>query len=406
MKHWFLVILTAVVLHGCSNREKIEQKEEGYLNGPWLGELELNDSVNLNFIINIANEPGRNRTYLENGGERIFLETTYKNDSIFMDFPVYQSRIIASQSDGIMLGYFQKTDSRDYKVPFTASQGFDDRLPNTQAAGGELANRYAVSFNSDDQTSLAIGEFNQEDNHITGSFLTPYGDYRYLEGKLNGNQLTLYGFDGGYLQVFKAELNNDSLVNGHYYSGLTGYKTWSAYPNDTVQLIDPEVMSIVNTEAIPIIFDYPGIDGNPVKFDQAATNNVTVLQITGSWCPNCKDQAIFLQKLKDEFPEQLAVLAIAFERMGTLEASIAAAKKSKEDLGTNYPVGIAKYNKEQIAEEVFPFLEKIRSYPTLIFIDKQGDIRKIYTGFAGPGTSRYEDVTNYLTQFTQDLINE
>ncbi len=165
-------------------------------------------------------------------------------------------------------------------------------------------------------------------------------------------------------------------------------------------------MSELNTEALPIVFDYPGINGNPVKFDQTTTNTVTVLQITGSWCPNCKDQAIFLQGLQDAFPNQLNVLGIAFERMGTLEASIAAAKKSKDDLGTSYPVGVAKYKREQVAEEVFPFLQKIRSYPTLIFINKQGEVRKIYTGFAGPGTTRYEEVSNYLTQFTQDLINE
>jgi thiol-disulfide isomerase/thioredoxin len=406
MKHWCILLIAGLALLSCGEQAEENTKKEGYLDGPWLGELALNDSINLNFIFHIANEPGQNRTYLENGGEQIFLETTYKNDSIFMDFPVYQSRIIAKQEDGIMLGYFEKTDSRNYKVPFTASQGFDDRLPNTQPANGELATRYAVSFESDGNISEAVGEFKQIGNVVRGSFLTPYGDYRYLDGKLNGNQLALYGFDGGYLQVFKAELQNDSLANGHYYSGLTGYKTWSGYPSETFQLVDPESMSALNENAGPISFSYPGINGANVEYGQAPSGRVTILQITGSWCPNCKDQAVFLQKLQDAYPEQVNVIGIAFERMGSLDASIAAAKKSKEDLGTNYPVGIAKYNREQVAEEVFPFLKKIRSYPTLIFIDKQGTVRKIYTGFAGPGTTRYEEVSNYLTQFTQDLINE
>lgn len=407
MKRILIALTPILILLSCHNSAKDHaEKEEGYLNGSWLGELALNDSVKLNFIFTIANEPGRNRTYIQNGAEQIFLETTYKNDSIFMDFPVYQSRLIAKEEGGVMLGYFIKTDAADYRIPFVGNQGFEDPLPNTEPALDTLANRYAVTFTGGGSAMEAIGEFQQDGNTINGSFLTPYGDYRYLQGKLNGNHLTMFGFDGGYIQVFKAEWRNDSLVNGHYYSGLTGYRTWSGYPSETFELEDPEAMSALNVDAGPIVFSYPGISGENVEYGQAPSNHVTVLQITGSWCPNCKDQAIFLQKLVDAFPTQLNVLGIAFERMGTLEASIAAAKKSKDDLGTSYPVGIAKYTKEQVAEEVFPFLTKIRSYPTLIIIDKTGEVRKIYTGFAGPGTTRYEDVTNYLTQFTQDLINE
>ena len=406
MKNVLLVLGLITVLLGCGPTEEQREQKEGYLNGPWLGELALNDSVNLNFIYNIANEPERNRTYILNGKEQVFLKTTYKNDSIFMDFPVYQSRIVAKEEGGIMLGYFEKTDATDYRIPFVGTQGFDDRLPNNEPASSALAKRYAVSFTGGGSNMEAVGEFQQDGNVVTGSFLTPYGDYRFLEGKLNGNHLTLFGFDVGYIQVFQADLQQDSLINGRYYSGLTGYKTWTGYASETFELEDPETMSALNVDAGPIAFSFPGIDGNPVTFNQANTTAVTILQITGSWCPNCKDQAIFLQKLADEFPTQLRVLGIAFERMGTLEASIAAAKKSKDDLGTSYPVGVAKYNKEQVAEEVFPFLTKIRSYPTLIIIDKKGEVRKIYTGFAGPGTTRYEELTNYLTQFTQDLINE
>ena len=406
MKNWYYILLATLIMAACGQPEQEVSEEEGTLNGAWLGELALNDSINLNFIFHIANEPGRNRTYIENGKEKIFLETSYSGDSVFMDFPVYQSRIKAMQGEGVMMGYFEKTDSRDYKIEFTASQGFDDRLPNEEPASDELANRYAVSFVSGNRVSEAIGEFTQDGNIVTGSFLTPYGDYRFLEGKLNRDQLTVYGFDGGYIQVFKAQLKNDSLINGHYYSGLTGYKTWTAFPSDTFELMNPETMSMLNAEAGFIEFSYPGISGNDVVYKQSISDKVTILQITGSWCPNCKDQGRYLQNLLDEFPDQLDVLGIAFERMGTLEASIAAAKKSKEDLGTNYPVGIAKYSRDQVAEEVFPFLEKIRSYPTIIIIDKQGEVRKIYTGFAGPGTSRYEELTNALTQFIQDLINE
>lgn len=164
----------------------------------------------------------------------------------------------------------------------------------------------------------------------------------------------------------------------------------------------------LNTEALPISFSYPGIDGNTVSYSpEADQGKVTLIQITGSWCPNCKDQGRYLQELKDKFdPNTFQVLGVAFERMGTLEKSIAAAKKSKDDLGTDYAVGVAKYNRDQVAEDEFPFLKKIRSYPTLIILDKQGQVRKIHTGFSGPGTSQYDDLTSGITHFVEELLNE
>lgn len=401
----FIFVAIAASLLSCS-QQKTKQIETTTLSGNWLGELALNDSTNLNFIFKIVDDGPNINTTLINGTEQIKLQTSKKGDTIIMNFPVYQSRLIATAQEGLMLGCFEKTDAKDYRVPFVASQGLQEAIPNNQAANAQLAPRYAATFFGAHQNSPAIGEFKQNENRVTGSFLTPYGDYRYLSGKLNGNQLVLFGFDGGFLQVFKAEYRNDSLVNGHYYSGLTGYNKWQAYPSNEFSLENPETMTVIKTDLGPITFAFPNLEGDTTRYTQGETQIATILQITGSWCPNCKDQAVFLQQLATTFGADLQIIGLAFERMGTLEASIAAAKKSKTDLGVNYPVCIAKYSKEQIAEEQFPFVEKIRSYPTLIFIDKQGNIAKIYTGFAGPGTTQYDDVVAYLTQYTQSLVNE
>jgi thiol-disulfide isomerase/thioredoxin len=411
MKILFILVTSLLLMAGCSNPEQnnLDNTPVESMNGSWLGELQLNDSTTLRFIYTVANADGRMRVLVKNGGEQVVLKTTFfDGDSIVLDFPVYQSRLVAQVGTEVWLGYFEKTDSRDYRVPFTGTVGFEDRLTSSEQACCELAPRWQVAFNTGTKEIPAIGEFNQKGNVVTGSFLTASGDYRFLEGKLLGNELTLYGFDGGYLQVFKADLRNDSLVNGQYFSGLTGYYTWVATPSQTFELPNPETLSIIRKDIDSISFSYPGLDGSPVGYAPHRNNGkVSILQITGSWCPNCKDQAMFLQQLIDEYGlEKISVLGIAFERMGTLEASIEAAKKSKADLSVNYPVGIAKYNKEQVAEEVFPFIDKIRSYPTLIIIDKKGNVRKVYTGFAGPGTSKYDEVTGELNQFIASLIDE
>lgn len=407
MKRLIYLLSAIVFIAGCSPTPKEEVFVPKSLNDAWLGTLQLNDSTTLPFIFNIANGIELH-TILQNGAEKIMLVTQYFGaDSVVMNFPVYQSRIVASLTDSTMIGYFEKTDSKDYRVPFSAKRGIKKREQSDTNACCKLAPRWQVVFTGNGKQTPAIGELKVLINRVRGSFLTESGDYRFLEGNLFGHNLTLYGFDGGYLQVFKAELLAGDTLRGHYYSGLTGYKTWVATPSETFQLANPEDISVLKPGLDSIAFSYPGIDGNPVAYNPARyAGQVVVLQITGSWCPNCKDQGAFLQELQNSLGDKMVLIGIAFERMGTLDASIAAAKKSKDDLGLQYPVGIAQYSSSQVAEEQFPFLDKIRGYPTLVIIDKKGVKRKIYTGFAGPGTTQYDEVTNYLVRLVQDLANE
>ena len=383
------------------------QERTGNSTVHWRAELALNDSISLPFILTLSAADSRFYATIQNGGEQISLEQETYGDSLVLNFPVYQSRIIAKVNGDKMTGFFQKTDSENYFVPFQAVKNDTARFKAYETPCCDIPSRWKATFTNGDRQTHTIGEFFQNGNRLTGSFITEFGDYRFLEGQLNGDEFTLFGFDGGYLQVFVATLLDENLT-GRYYSGLTGYQTWTAVPDDNFQLTDPDVIAELNTEALPIAFSYPGINGSEVSYSpETHAGKVTLIQITGSWCPNCKDHGRYLQELKNTFSaDGLEVIGVAFERMGTLEKSIAAAKKSKEDLGTDYPVGIAKYNRDQVAEEEFPFLKKIRSYPTLIILDKTGTVRKIHTGFSGPGTSRYEELTNGLTQFIQDLLDE
>jgi hypothetical protein len=51
-------------------------------------------------------------------------------------------------------------------------------------------------------------------------------------------------------------------------------------------------------------------------------------------------------------------------------------------------------------------LNQIVSYPTMIFIDKFGEVRRIHTGFSGPATSTYEDFKADFNLFINELLNE
>jgi hypothetical protein len=87
---------------------------------------------------------------------------------------------------------------------------------------------------------------------------------------------------------------------------------------------------------------------------------------------------------------KLEILAVTFETQKTTEEKIEKVARYKEALGLQlYLFSSAAMLVNRARLQVFPQLSDIMSFPTLIFIDKKGEIRKIHTGFSGPGTGEH-----------------
>jgi len=132
--------------------------------------------------------------------------------------------------------------------------------------------------------------------------------------------------------------------------------------------------------------------------DERFKNKVVLVQIMGSWCPNCLDESKFY-----------AVIALAFEYAKTKEKAFNSIKRLTNRIGLTYPVLLAQYgtsDKEE-AQKKLPMLNHVLSYPTTIFIDKKGAVRKIHTGFNGPATGeKYEVFKKEFDAFVKGLLAE
>lgn len=85
----------------------------------------------------------------------------------------------------------------------------------------------------------AIGEFQQHGSHLTGSFLTATGDYRYLEGVVSGDSLKLSAFDGDHAYLFTAKIDDEKTISASkLYAGAAGFQQWSAVRNENARLPD------------------------------------------------------------------------------------------------------------------------------------------------------------------------
>lgn len=401
---YYLSVMLMLVWGATQAKDSAQLRSELYR-----GVFEAKEQQEIPFLFRVTSP---NTLEVYNGDEVIAVnEISYVNDSVSIHMPVFDSSITAKVgADGSLNGYFTKPGA-NYKVPFHAAAG-TERFTVKNEPVVDITGGWKVVFgnNANDQNSLAKGIFHQDGHKVTGTFRTTTGDYRYLEGVMDGNQLKLSSFDGVHLFLFTATVN-DSTLNGQFYSRNTWKEEFSGIRADSWELPDPESLTTMKEGFDSIDFTFPDDNGAPVSLgDEQFRNKVVVVQIMGTWCPNCLDETrYFVEYRKTHQGEPLAFVGLAFEYGKTNESCFAAIKRLKQAVGVEYPILLAMNGSEdrKTASDKLPQLSRIMSYPTSIIIDKQGKVRRIHTGFDGPATGdKYAAYQADFDHFIQKLIAE
>ncbi len=389
--------------------------------GLWKGYLKLNDTTSLPFFFEVKKE--KNKILLEviNSEERIKVdEISLKRDSIYIKMPIFDSefkcRIVDefyikgiwinhSRKDKNIISFEGKFCDCDWDS-FCTEQHFI--LPDSTKKYN-----YECTFSPRSaDSSKAIGAFqNYSRNYLKGSFLTESGDYRYLYGLVNCDhkQFYLSCFDGAHAFLFKGKMKGDSIVNGEFYSGAHWHEKWVAIRNEKFELRNPDSLTYLKTGFSKIDFSFKNLDGKTVSLnDEKFKNKVVIVQLMGSWCPNCMDETKFLAPFYEKYKSQgLEIIGLAFERTDNFAKAVSNVNRLKNKFNANYEFLITMKTGADQASEALPMLNKVMAFPTTIYIDKKGIVRKIYTGYYGPATgnayTKYVEQTNL---FVEKLLKE
>lgn len=402
VKHILLFLLITTLNSSFTIAKNIKLKP-----GTWRTELKLNNESSLPFTVEYSKNT--NSVVLINATERIPLENVQINENVIsIKFPIFNSELIGTIiSNKRIEGYWHNYSKGDkYKIPFVSTCNSKSRFDKPQTNPEPFIGKWEVTFDYNDSKEKAIGLFESKENSMHGTFLTETGDYRFLEGVSNGNSLELSCFDGSHAFLFTSELKNDTLW-GTFLSG-THYKTnWFAVRNETFELRDPEKLTyLVNDD--PITFNLTDLDGKSYSYPNEDTKNkVVLIQIMGTWCPNCMDETNYLTDLYAQHKNDIEIIGIGFE-VGKSEIDrINTISKYKHHMKIDYPLLVGGDACKPCAIKKFPMLNNIMSFPTLLIIDKKGEVRKIHTGFSGPSTGKYyTDFITHTNQFIEDLIKE
>ena len=385
--------------------------------GIWRATLSRPDGVEIAFNFEAQLRNGRQVLYVMNAGERLLADSIQqKGDSLYIQMPFFASGFAARlKGPHIITGtYLKKYADSVQAMPFTAVYGVKYRYAAGLKPLYNVSGRWAVNFGTEkNDASMAVGEFMQQPNGtVTGTFLTPYGDYRYLQGIVTADTLKLSAFDGGHALVFIAQLKDADHINTAYlYSGKSGTEEWQATRDENAALPDENTFTKLRSGESRLNFSFPSTEGKMISINDAAYNNkVVVVQLLGSWCPNCMDETAFLSDYyRKNHSRGFEVIGLAYERTGNFEASKKALQPFIKRFSLPYPVlitGVAVSDSLK-TEKTLPQVESIRAFPTYFVIDKKGVVRNIHSGFNGPGTgTHYAQFKQEFEQLINELLNE
>ena len=376
----------------------------------WRGTLHRADGVDIVFNFDVQTISGKKIMYITNGSERIKVDDIkFNKDSVFIEMPTFESAFRAKVSKESWTGtWFKGTAATLQKMPFTAEHNLPRFEGNAQPRY-DITGRWAVNFSSDhQQKASSLAEFIQRGQKLTGTFLTATGDYRYQEGIVTGDKFMLSGFDGAHAFLFTGKLSNArTITDATYYSGATYKESWTAFKDAKAKVsTDPAAMFLKPGQE-KLNFSFPDLEGNMVSInDERFKNKVVVVQLMGSWCPNCMDETAFLSNYYNHNKTRgVEIVSLAYEYSTDFNRSVKSLDKFRERFKVTYPMLITGVTVKDTlrTEKTLPEVTAIKVFPSSIIIDKKGKIRFFETDFFGQGTG--EHFVAYTKKFTA-MINQ
>jgi thiol-disulfide isomerase/thioredoxin len=377
----------------------------------------------LTFGQRVCNSQGRKTCLtasVENGPETLEFSTVkVDGNTITLRFDAYDSAIVAQvDPSGMELrGTWTKQAGRDRPtMPFQATRTdahaprFGPRSgPPGDASVADVTGAWDVVFKDADGEEAARGEFEQHGPALLGTFLTPTGDYRYLEGDYGDGVLRLSCFDGGHAFLFVARAQPDGSLAGDFWSRTASHETWRATraKGKESAMPDPFGMTTLRIPSGRLHFSFPDLDGRPVSLaDARFQGKVVLVDIFGSWCPNCNDQAPVLAGLYRSYRARgLEIVGLAYEMTGERERDAVYVRKYAERHGITYSLLLAGTSDKTEASQTLPDLSGVLAFPTLVFVARDGSVKAIHTGFEGPGTgAHFADLQAMYTTLIEDLL--
>jgi thiol-disulfide isomerase/thioredoxin len=325
-------------------------------------------------------------------------------DSVVISIPDFAATITAHPKGDSLIGFYRNVGNRGPRViPFRASRG---KWPN-EPVPASLVGRWDASWVLDGRTSPRVIELRDSTRGLEGTIISNTGDYGIFWGRAEADSFSMSHFDGSYVYMLTGRLDGDTL-RGIFHAGLRTQTPFVAVRSTGLpHLRDP--LEITQADTTPFRFSFPNLQGQLItERDQRFRGKVLLVDIFGTWCPTCHDAAPVLTSLYRKYHDRgLEIVGLAYEVTGDSAIDGKQLRIFREKFAVPYDLLLAGINDTQAAAATQPQLVGFTSFPTSIFIGKDGRVRKVHAGFYGPAMGvAHTNMVRLFEQTIEQLLAE
>ncbi len=351
----------------------------------------------------VANTTG----WFFNGREHVSsTDGSFDGTHLVLNFASYAKRLDARlTADGTLEGVYRPTTPGSTVQPYIFhAHRTATRKATTAEKAPDIAGLWIVPAHSEKAGENAWRFIvRQSGDQITAAILRVDGDTGALTGTWENGKALLSHFDGARPAVIEVSPAADGALQLAVRSRsgadvtLTAYRAQQAQSKGLPQAADPALHTKVRDPQQPFQFSFPDLNGHLVSStDRRFRGKVLLVDIAGSWCPNCHDEAPFLESLYKKYRARgLEVVTLSFEEPEQL-ANPVRLRAFTQQFGLTYTVLLAGTTDELHAK--LPQAVGLDAYPTTFFIGRDGRVRAVHAGFAAPATGTFN--TNLKRDFT------
>ena len=399
------VVAAAVLLFlvGC-------QKAGDPIAGIWHGEIFLDASPNVAFQLEVARDGDQVKGALVNGTDRE--ESTsgsFDGKTLVLKFNFYDAELRADLNDGKLAGEFTRQRG---KISLVRKLVATRDLPQyqTTASGPDLSGDWILKVGEGDDMRVWSATLDQKGERLTGTVIPISGDWGSLNGYARNGEIYLSRFDGINAALWTAKLDeNGQLVGTFPGNRKVVAERFEQAIRQGVKPADPGTYTKMKNPEEHFRFAAIDLDGKPVKStDPRFKDKVVLVTITGTWCPNCHEEAPVLVDLYSKYKSQgLEIVALAYEYTGNRDRDIAQLKIYRQRHGIEFPLLLAGTTEPGEIQRTLPQLDNFGAYPTTIYVGRDGKVDYIHAGFEGKATGeRHKKLVAEIEHRVKEMLEE
>jgi thiol-disulfide isomerase/thioredoxin len=277
-------------------------------------------------------------------------------------------------------------------------------------AGAEGAEKDTLTTIQQQKTATSDGNA-----AATGIMEPVSGDNGLMHGAVSTDNhgqthVHLSRFDGIHALALDGQLQPDGSLAG-VIGGVKSSAPFTAERSTDAAAVNPNALSgsLTKVKNPEEPFRFSGVDESGKKIDQASPEfkgKPLIVDIFGTWCPNCHDEAPLLEQLYRKYRAQgLVIVGLAYEYVDDAPRDWRQIGIYREKYGISFPLLLAGTTDPGQIEKTLPQLVNFGAYPTTIFLDRNGRVHAIHAGFAGPSTGeKYREVQQHMDQLAREIV--